>query len=108
MSTAAPLAPSDLITNERELVARRAAFGPDLSILSEIYQPEVNLSVWNREVDPALEGEADALVASYPSFQKSLGMSIGLSLLVTCAKSSFSLVRDWTRLVSAQRSIIVY
>ena len=74
MSTAAPLAPSDLITNERELVARRAAFGPDLSILSEIYQPEVNLSVWNREVDPALEGEADALVASYPSFQKSLGM----------------------------------
>ena len=74
MSTAAPLAPSDLITNERELGARRAVFDSDLSVLSEIYQPDVNLSVWNREIYPALKGEAEALIASNPSFQKSLGM----------------------------------
>ena len=60
MSTAAPLAPADLTITEQKSVARRAVFGSDLSILSEIYQPAVNLSVWNREIDPALKGEAEA------------------------------------------------
>ena len=68
-STAAPLAPADLTITEQESVAR-GGFGSDLSILSEIYQPDVNLSVWNREIDPALKGEAEALIASDPSFQK--------------------------------------
>ncbi len=74
MSTAASLAPADLTKSEQESIARRAAFGSDLSILSEIYQPDVNLSVWNRAIDPALKCEAEALIASDPSFQKSLGM----------------------------------
>ena len=64
MSTAASLAPADLTTSEQESIARRAAFGSDLSILSEIYQPDVNLSVWNRAIDPALKSEAEALIAS--------------------------------------------
>ena len=74
MSTAASLAPADLTTSEQESIVRRAAFGSDLSILSEIYQPDVNLSVWNRAIDPALKSEAEALIASDPSFQKSLGI----------------------------------
>ena len=74
MSAAAPLATADLTTTKQELGARRAVFDSDLSVLSEIYQPDVNLSVWNREIYPALKGEAEALIASDPSFQKSLGM----------------------------------
>ena len=74
MSTAAPLAPADLTTTDQESLGRRAAFGSDLSVLSKIYQPDVNLSVWNREIDAELKGEAEALIASDPNFQKSLGM----------------------------------
>ena len=74
MSTAVPLAPADLTKTDQESVERRAVFDSDLSILSEIYQPDVNLSVWNREIDPELKGEAEALIASDPSFQKSLRM----------------------------------
>ena len=73
MSTAASLAPADLTTSEQEST-RGARLLPDLSILSEIYQPDVNLSVWNRAIDPALKSEAEALIASDPSFQKSLGI----------------------------------
>jgi hypothetical protein len=74
VSTAAPLAPADLTTTDQESLGRRAAFGSDLSVLSKIYQPDVNLSVWNREIDAELKGEAEALIASDPNFQKSLGM----------------------------------
>ena len=74
MSSAAPLAATELLKTDQESVERRAVFGSDLSILSEIYQSDVNLSVWNREIDPELKGEAEALIASDPSFQKSLGM----------------------------------
>ena len=74
MSTGVPLAPADLTKTEQASVERRAVFGSDLSVLSEIYQPDVNLSVWNREIDTALKGEVEALIASDPSFQKSLRM----------------------------------
>ena len=74
MSTAVPVAAAELVTNEHKSVERRSVFGSDLSVLSEIYQPDVNLSVWNREIGPALRGEAEALIASDPSFQKSLSM----------------------------------
>ena len=74
MSSAAPLAATELAKTDQESVERRAVFGSDLSVLSEIYQPDVNLSVWNREINPELRGEAEALIASDPNFQKSLGM----------------------------------
>ena len=74
MSSAAPLAATEVTKTRQESVERRAVFGSDLSVLSEIYQPDVNLSVWNREIDPELKGEAEALISSDPSFQKSLGM----------------------------------
>ena len=74
MSSAVPLVATELTKTDQESVERRALFGSDLSVLSEIYQPDVNLSVWNREIDPDLKGEAEALIASDPTFQKSLGM----------------------------------
>ena len=74
MSSSAPLAATEFAKTDQESVERRAVFGSDLSVLSEIYQPDVNLSVWNREIDPELKGEAEALIASHPNFQKSLGM----------------------------------
>ena len=74
MISAAPLAATELVKIEQESAERRAVFDSDLSVLSDIYQPDVNLSVWNREIDPELKGEAEALMKSNPSFQKSLGV----------------------------------
>ena len=74
MSSVAPLAATELTRTEQESVERRAVFSSDLSVLSEIYQPDINLSVWNREINPELKGEAEALIALDPSFEKSLGM----------------------------------
>ena len=74
MSSVALLAATELTRTEQESVERRAVFSSDLSVLSEIYQPDINLSVWNREIDPALQVEAEALIALDPSFEKSLGM----------------------------------
>jgi len=74
VSSAAPLAATELAKTDQESLERRTVFGSDLSVLSEIYQPDVNLSVWNREIDQELKGEAEALIASDPNFQKSLGM----------------------------------
>ena len=72
MSSVAPLEAASFKKTEHESVERRAVFGSDVSVLSEIYQPDVNLSVWNRAIDPEVRVEADALVASDPSIQKSM------------------------------------
>ena len=105
MSSAEPLAALELAKTEQESVERRAVFGSDLSVLSEIYQPDVNLSVWNREIDPEVQVEAEALIASNPSFNKSLGIrahEAPAAMEHLFPKQTYDALRaDMTRLIDA-------
>ncbi len=51
---------------------RRTVIGDDVSCLPEIYQDDVNMTVWNRTLDPLLRASVTHLVMTDPGFQVSL------------------------------------
>ena len=75
----------------------------DLSILTEIYDPTVNLSIWRREPDPVCRAESARLLVTDPGLQLSLMTSpetVEESLRSALRVNAYSpLVDDMKRLV---------
>lgn len=75
----------------------------DLSMLTEIYDPTVNLAIWRREPDPACRAESASLLETDPGLQLSLMTSpetVEASLRSALRVQSHSpLVDDMKRLV---------
>lgn len=81
---------------------RRAVFGSDAPVLSSIYDDDVNLTVWNREVSEEVAAAADQLVTADRGFQLSLMTSpetVAASLRQALPDQAEALLIDISELV---------
>ena len=68
---AIPLPNVDSLT-ESYVKVRRAAHGKDVSVLTDIYQDETNMAIWQRDLTASLKRAVDDFLTSNPSFQSSM------------------------------------
>lgn len=81
---------------------RRIVFGSDAPVLSRIYDDDVNLTIWNRELSAEIIAAADHLVRADRSFQLSLTTSpqtVAVSLRQALPNQADALVVDVSKLV---------
>ncbi len=54
---------------------RRAALGKEAAILTDIYQEETNIAVWQRELSTTLQIAVNNFLVSHPTFQMAMTVS---------------------------------
>ncbi|RJG47786.1 DUF1826 domain-containing protein [Motilimonas pumila] len=76
----APIAPAAINSIQQTIKQRRASSGIDPATLTDIYQEDVNMAIWQRTLPPSLTATVAAFVASQPHFQASMTVSPSTAL----------------------------
>ena len=88
-----------------------ASVGQEPTVLSEIYQPDTNIAVWQRDFEPDTVDAMSQFVAESPELSKSLTLSPENAFeSLDCAfdgKAPVSLLIDIAQLVDMFRCLLV-
>jgi len=60
------------ISSHRPVTFRRAAQGEDRAILTDIYQQDTNIAIWQRKLSATLQAAVNDFLASNPAFRASM------------------------------------
>ncbi len=64
--------PSNQVFDNNEIKVRRAAKGSNPEILTDIYNEETNIVIWQRELSKTLKNSVDELLKTNPTFKTSI------------------------------------
>lgn len=87
-------APAKLETNS-------AVTGHEISVLTDIYQDQVNMAIWERELDGDVEDAVAALIQSQPGFRRSVMVSPSRVIEAMGVKFPIAFASDLAQVVDA-------